>query len=184
MGFTYEGFVAAAREAAVSAEPTKAVRALLERTVGDPELLAKGLPGDTSREMELFEDETVSIWVSRFEPGVVMPPHEHLMDAHIGVVSGGEKNLFFREEEGRLVHVSDRVVQPGEVLSLGRDAIHGVTAAGDRPCLALHIYLGPLMKVERRLFDWDSGRAVPFTEENFERLSLPPDALPTSFRSS
>ncbi|MEQ8652773.1 MAG: hypothetical protein RIC87_09950 [Kiloniellales bacterium] len=176
--FSYDSFVEAARAAAASAEPGKAVRELLSETVRDPELQAAGLPDQDEGETHLFEDETVSIWSCRFDPDVVMPPHEHLMDVHIGVVTGGEKNIFFREEDGRLVHVSSKVVQPGDVLSLGRNAIHGVTADGDRQSHALHVYIGPLMQIERRLFEWQSGRSVPFTMENFARLTLPPEDLP------
>ncbi len=173
MTFSYDAFVEKARAAAATASPTKAVRALLEEIISDPALQAQGLPDQDEDEIHLFEDETVSIWSCRFSPEVAMPPHEHLMDVHIGVVTGAEKNIFFREEAGQLKHVSSKIVQTGEVLSLGRDAIHGVTADGEIPSHALHVYIGPLMQIERRLFEWDSGQSVPFTMENFERLKLP-----------
>ncbi len=34
------------------------------------------------------------------------------------------------------------------------------------------------MQIERRLFDWESDRSVPFTMENFARLPLPSEDLP------
>ncbi len=143
MAFSYDRFVEEARAAAAGEEPTKAVRALLLRWVQDPDLQAARLPDQDEDEIHLFEDESASIWSCRFDPAVVMPPHEYLVDVHIGVVSGAEKNIFVREEEGGLAHVGSKVVRPGEVLSLGRDAIHGVTADGPGPSHALHVYIGP-----------------------------------------
>ncbi len=178
MAFSYSDFVKDARAAATSEHPTKAVRALLEETIKNPELAAEKFRGGGEVEVQLFEDDTVSIWSCCFRPEFVMPPHEHKMDVHIGVVSGGEKNIMFRREGGSLKHVSTKVVNPGEVLSLGADGIHAVTADGGKPSHALHVYLGPLMQVKRDLFDWQSGEPVDFTMENFEAMKRRPAELP------
>lgn len=177
MTFTYDGFVEAARAAARESESTTAVRALLEKTLDDPAAIAEAIPDQAEDEIMLFEDETVSIWSCRFQPFVVMPPHEHKMTVHVGVFQGGEKNILFRRERESLKHVSTKVVRPGEVLSIGPDGIHAVTAEGDRPSHALHVYLGPLMQVERALFDWQSGAEVDFTMENFHSMKKPSSAL-------
>jgi len=170
MSFTYDSFVAAAREAAASGDATKAIRALLQETVADPEALAASIPPQDEDEIMLFEDDTVSIWSCIFQPHVVMPPHEHKMPVHIGCFSGGEKSYLYRREGDVLTHVKTRTVGPGEVFSMGGDGIHAVTAEGDSPSHALHIYTGPLMQVTRSLFDWDSGAEVDFTMENFHAM--------------
>ena len=177
MTFSYEQFVEDARAAAVTSHPTKAVRALLERTLNNTQLRNQGLPDQTDDEIHLFEDETVSVWSCRFQPAFVMPPHEHKMDVHIGVVSGTEKNIMYRREDGALVHKATKIVQSGEVLSIGADGIHAVTADGDQPSHALHIYLGPLMATKRDLFDWQTGAAIPFTMENFEAMKRPAEGF-------
>ena len=177
MAFTYDDFVRDARTAARDPEPTKAVRRLLEATLEDPSAIAEAIPDQADDEIMLFEDETVSIWSCRFQPHVVMPPHEHKMTAHIGVFRGGEKNILFRREPDALRHVKTTVVQPGDVFSIGPDGIHAVTAEGDLASHALHVYLGPLMQVERALFDWHTGAAVAFTMENFHRMKRPASEL-------
>ena len=48
-------------------------------------------------------------------------------------------------------------VTPGEVLSIGPSAIHSVACTGTEPSCGIHVYLGPLTRVERSLFDLGSG---------------------------
>lgn len=91
MSFNYANFVEKMRAAASSQTPTKSVREELASTLASAELQNSGLPEQTEDEILLFEDDTVSIWSCRFDPEFVMPPHEHKMEVHIGVVSGQEK---------------------------------------------------------------------------------------------
>lgn len=173
MTYSHDEFVDAARAAAKTHHPTRAIRALLLETLKDPVAVAAALPPQDDDEIMLFEDDTVSVWSSRFQPHILMPPHEHRVEAHIGVVCGVEKEILYRREAGRLVHVTDRTVQPGEVLSLGADAIHAVTAEGNIPSHALHVYTGPLSQINRSLFDWDTGEPIAFTMENFHAMQRP-----------
>jgi len=178
MVFSHESFVEAARAAAAGPKATQAVRSLLKQVLADPKAVASAVPSQAEDEILLFEDETVSIWNCRFQPDVVMPPHEHKMDAHIGVFRGAEKNILFRREDGVLRHVATKTVHPGEVFSIGPDGVHAVTGDGGKPSQALHVYLGPLTRVRRGLFDWVTGAEIDFTMENFDRMKMPPDRLP------
>lgn len=173
MSFSFVSFVSDVRKAAEAPDANAAVRSLLEQTVADPGPIAAATPSDGDDEACLYEDETVSIWWCRFQPHVVMPPHEHLLDVHIAGYSGGEKNILYRTEAGELKHDNTVVVTPGEVLTLDKDAVHAVSAEGDEPSLALHVYMGPLMKLKRALFDWQTGEKVDFTMENFYAMQRP-----------
>lgn len=178
MNFAFEQFVSAVREAAAGESANEAVRAILSGCVADPEPINALTPEGGDDEVMLFEDETVSIWRCRFQPQVLMPPHEHLLDVHIAGYAGGEKNILFQRRNGGLVHDRSVVVHPGDVISLDEDCIHAVTAEGDTPSLTLHVYMGPLMKLTRDLFDWDSGDRIDFTMENFDRMKRPASELP------
>lgn len=166
------------RAAASSQTPTKAVRQELASVLASTELQNLGLPEQAEDEILLFEDDTVSIWSCRFNPEFVMPPHEHKMEVHIGVVSGQEKNIMFVREDNALKHVKTVIVDAGEVLSIGADGLHAVTASGNAHSHALHVYLGPLTKVKRDLFDWTTGAAVDFTMDNFDTMKRSRNNLP------
>jgi len=94
------------------------------------------------------------------------------MDVFIAGYAGVEKNIMFARTADGLSHQETACVRSGEVLSLGPDAIHAVTAEGDAPCLSLHVYMGPLTRIKRDLFDWKTGERLDFTEERFEAMKL------------
>ncbi len=178
MSFDFDGFASQVRAAAQEPDPSSAVHNLLKDIVSNPDPIVAATPQGGEDEVHLFEDETVSIWLCRFQPHVVMPPHEHKLEVHIAVYSGGEKNILFRPENGKLQHESTKVIGPGDVVTLNEDCIHAVTAEGDEPSFALHVYMGPLMKLKRDLFDWGTGEAVAFTMENFDSMKRPASELP------
>ncbi|NNF79499.1 MAG: hypothetical protein HKN05_15845 [Rhizobiales bacterium] len=178
MKFDFDEFVSQVRAAAKEPDPNRAVRGVLEGCVSDPEPIIAATPEDGEDEVNLFEDEALSIWRCRFQPHVVMPPHEHKLTVHIAVYSGGEKNILFQPNDGQLKHENTTVIGPGEVISLEEDCIHAVTADGESPSLALHVYMGPLMKLKRDLFDWNTGEAVDFSMENFHQMKRRASELP------
>jgi predicted metal-dependent enzyme (double-stranded beta helix superfamily) len=118
----------------------------------------------------------VSIWYCGFDPRKHVPPHDHQTTATIGVYAGKENNHFYTVGEDGLEHRSTRVVEPGEVIAIGPEAIHSVETADQEFSYAIHVYLGPLTTIERSLFEWDSGRALPFNDENYARLERPSGA--------
>ena len=99
-----------------------------------------------------------------------MPPHDHQTTATIGVYEGAEDNHFYLREAGRLLHKTTRRVEPGDVIAIKPDGIHSVEAANGKPCCGIHVYLAALSKIERSLFDWDSGAASAFTDENYDAM--------------
>jgi predicted metal-dependent enzyme (double-stranded beta helix superfamily) len=166
-----DGFVARAREAASETNPTGAVRTLLKDTLSNPEGYAALIAAQPEDEDHLFEDDTVSVWTCRFHRTALTPPHEHKMPVHIGVVGGVERNIMYQRRNGELFEVVEKDICAGEILSIGADGVHAVTSALEEPSLALHVYLGPLTRVERSLFNWRTGEALPFTDENFAAQS-------------
>ncbi|MEP3199117.1 MAG: hypothetical protein ABJO57_14670 [Lentilitoribacter sp.] len=170
MNFNYTNFVSKIRKAASSKNASKTVFDELRATLNDQRLLNEGLPIQDEDEILLFEDDTVSIWSCMFDPQFIMPAHEHKMEVHIGAVTGFEKNIMFEKNGNSLEHTETKIVSPGEILSIHEDAIHAVSARGEKHSHALHVYMGPLTKVKRDLFEWETGQAVTFSEENFESM--------------
>jgi len=121
-------------------------------------------------EVLIFENEKCSIWTCRFNSDVVLPPHEHCMIANIAVYRGNEVEVLYHRDENRLRHTLNQIITQGDVVSLGADAIHAVTAEGDGQSHAIHIYEGPLTEVKRPLFNWTTGDEIEFNMENFYAL--------------
>ena len=135
------------------------------------DVLADEIEAMPEDEVLLFEDETCSIWTCRFGSDVVLAPHEHRMGAQIAVYRGIEVEVLYKREAGALRHGGNTNVEAGKVLRLGPDAIHAVTAHGERQSIAIHVYEGPLTQIERSLFDWTTGEKVAFTMENFHAMA-------------
>ena len=169
-GFNLDDFVQQLRAAALQDEAAARVRALMTDAVRDPAAIQAAMPVFENDDEALYEDDTVSIWFVRFVPGLHVPPHDHQTTATIGVYEGAEDNHFYLQEGDRLVHKSTRRVGPGEVIALKPDGIHSVEAANDAQSCGIHVYLAKLTTIERSLFDWDSGEACPFTDDNYEAM--------------
>ena len=157
-------------EAASSGKPSLAIRKVLENSMSERSTLSAEIAAQPEDEILLFEDETCSIWTCRYDPDVVLPPHEHLMSVHIAVYSGTELEVLYHRDKNTLRHANNKMITEGEVVSLEPDVVHAVTAEGDGLSHALHIYEGPLTQVKRSLFDWTSGNKVEFTMDNFRAM--------------
>ena len=169
-GFVLDDFIQQLRAAALSEQPVRQVRDLMNAAFSDPSAVQAAMPEFDNDDEVLYEDDTVSIWFVRFVPGLHVPPHDHQTTATIGVYEGAEDNHFYLREENRLVHKSSKRVGPGDVIALKPDGIHSVEAADGNNSCGIHVYLAKLTTIERSLFDWESGVAHPFTDENYERM--------------
>ena len=138
--------------------------------VQDPQAVLEVLGPFEGDDIVLYEDETISIQHCRFDPGLHVPPHDHQITAVIGVYAGGEINHFYSADESGLVHKSTKSVLPGEIVSMGPDAIHSVESATDNCGYAIHVYLGPLSTVERSLYDWESGAEYRYTKAKYNEM--------------
>lgn len=171
MAFSVDTFVADMREIAAGEDAPKKLRSYIDGLMEDPEDVQKAFPPELTGDQILFEDDTVSVWRTSFQPGVSVPAHDHQMSAVICVYQGAERNDFFEADpEGGLRRSGEVVLTPGSVLSVGPSAIHSVTCTSDEPALGLHVYLGNLTTVERTLFDIDNGTAMRFDDANYEKL--------------
>ena len=170
MSFTPECFVSDLRAAAANPHPARAVMAVMKEAVADPGAVAARVPDYEGDQLALLETDALSVYCVRFFAGELVPPHNHKMPAFIGVYQGTEVNQIFRRDASGLTLVTEKRIGPGETLAIGSEGIHGVHALGGEDSFALHVYLGALQEVDRSLFDPESGREIPFTDENYHAL--------------
>lgn len=168
--FNTDSFISECRTAAAGDNAVKQIRAIVQNAVQDPRTLQDALGPFEGDDIILYEDETVSIQHCRFDPGLHVPPHDHRIAAIIGVYEGGEINHFYTRDDHQLVRKKTKKVMPGDVISMGPEAIHSVEPGSKECGYAIHVYLGPLSDVERSLYDWESGTEYRYTKDQYKEL--------------
>jgi predicted metal-dependent enzyme (double-stranded beta helix superfamily) len=92
-------------------------------------------------------------------------PHDHRMWAVIGIAGGCEDNEFFRRSADSLEASGGRVVEAGEVLSLGPETIHAVgNPLAHTSTSGLHVYGGDLVNTPRSMWtepNWHENPTTP-----------------------
>jgi predicted metal-dependent enzyme (double-stranded beta helix superfamily) len=152
-----EGLVADIVAAANEDRPHLAVRDVLDRAMSDPSALAAAMPCTRAELVPLHVSPVVSVFKAIWAPGMAVPPHDHRMWGAIGVFGGREDNAFFRRSGEALSATGGRTLTVGDVLLMGDDLIHSVSAHGWTA--AIHVYGGDFMTTERSI--WIDGEEQP-----------------------
>ena len=168
--FSIEQLVEELKAASKATSAVAQVRTIMERVFGAPEAVAMHMPDYAEDDVVLYEDDDISIWHCRFQPGVPVPPHDHQVSATIGVYKGTERNDFYKAGADGIVAGNGVDMTPGSVLSIGPSAIHSVVCTSAEPSCGIHVYHGPLTRIDRHLFDLNAGETLPFTEDAYQRL--------------
>ena len=95
MGFDIGRFVEHCFEALDGDNPVDAIRELLDVAVSRPDTLIDGLPDPLGQELVLLRDPRLTVIQVTIGPGLRYPPHNHGMEAAIGLYSGVERNLWY-----------------------------------------------------------------------------------------
>jgi len=156
--FDVDEFLAECRAARDDGEPRRAIRAVLERALGDPAGVADALrPVEGGLELLHHAPDLTVIHIV-WAPKMRLYPHDHRMWAAIGIYAGEEDNAFFRRDPaapGRLVDSGGKRIGAGDVVVLGDDTIHAVENPVARLTGAIHVYGGDFVNQPRS--QWGPG---------------------------
>ena len=99
-------------------------------------------------------------------PGRVSPIHNHAAWGVVALISGEEKNTFWRrttdsEFPDRIEKVGEQILVPGDIISFMPDAIHHVEVMGTEPTITFNLY-GKTEYQQRFEFD-----PITHTAKNF-----------------
>lgn len=97
-------------------------------------------------------------------------PHNHLMWANIGIYTGREDNLFWRESENRIEVFGAKALSRGDAASLPVDAIHSVTNSLLRFTGGIHIYGGDFFDTARSQWDPETLNEEPSDGDVIRRI--------------
>lgn len=179
-----EEFVAACRSAVdTGTDVPRAIAGLLRELIAEPDALAAAVPAFADAEVEtsalgfrlggeavLHQAPDLTVMVLDTLPGVVQPPHDHAMNAFIGVFAGCEEQRFWTRTGGGVEATTGRRLEAGEMVALGERAIHAISSPTGESARAVHVYLGDIYAVERSVFDPDTMDEHPMTSERYDRF--------------
>jgi len=165
-------FVTACRDAATSPDARSEIAGMMRDLVAEPAELAAAVPsmenhdqspvGALGGDVTLFEDNTVTIVLVDTLPGVLQPPHDHLMPAIIGMFQGCEQQRFWSRTPDGITPAAGRDLLAGEVLVIGTDGIHAIGTCDDI-ARGVHVYLGSLSKIDRSIFHPETLEEQPMS---------------------
>ena len=162
--------------AAASDEPLPAVAGCLRDLAAERVRVAEALSFfsgiGSDAEQAFYRAPNLSLLKVVFSPGRRTPPHDHGTWAAILLLSGSERNTYWREEAGGgLAPINTAVTGPGSVSPMPEEAIHTVECAGDEPAVGLHVYGTDLIGAPRRLWDPASHEVFDHSDEVYARLA-------------
>ena len=156
--FDLDDFIGRCEDALTDAEPRRAVREVLERSVAIPNDVADALKPTDAGFSLLHHAQNMTILHVVWAPKMTIYPHNHEMWAAIGIYCGAEDNAFYRRsgpDERTLVESGGKQLGHGDTVLLGADTIHGVTNPRDVLTGAIHIYGGDFVNQPRS--QWGPG---------------------------
>ena len=176
-----ERFVEDCVAANMEDDPQSAVAEVVRSAVSDPGsvLAALGEPRKALLET-LYRSDNLTILNAVWTPQMNLMPHNHLMWANIGIYTGREDNILWKENEDRIEAFGVAALFERDVTSLPVDAVHSVTNPLRRFTGGIHIYGGDFFATERCMWDPETLEEMPsdgevvtdiFEEEN-ERLGI------------
>jgi predicted metal-dependent enzyme (double-stranded beta helix superfamily) len=145
-----ERFVADCIAASKESEPQAAVLEVLAKAIHEPKamLTAVGEPQEAGIKV-LHRSKTLTIFNAAWTPQMNLMPHNHLMWANIGIYTGREDNMLWRQTPMRIEAFAAKALFAGEAVALPADVIHSVTNPLLRFTGGIHIYGGDFFDTTR-----------------------------------
>jgi predicted metal-dependent enzyme (double-stranded beta helix superfamily) len=162
--FNLDKFVEECRSAVKSDSSHSSVKALLEEACSEPNEVLRAL-GEPSKAgaFPIYNSPDLTILNLVWGRNMSIMPHNHEMWAVIGLYTGRENNIFWRQlpedAENDIEAAGAKSMGPGDVSPLGKDIIHSVTNPLDKLTGALHVYGGDFFSVHRT--EWDAEDLAP-----------------------
>lgn len=160
--FDRDRFVEDCIKAHMETDARSAVREVLARAVSDHSAVLNGLGDPSKAGLDvLLSSPTLTIFAAAWAPQMNLLPHDHEMWALIGIYTGREDNIFWRQGEDGIEAVAVNCLFEGDVATLEADAIHSVTNPLLRFTGGIHIYGGDFFAAPRHQWDPETLAVEP-----------------------
>ncbi|MDF1790994.1 MAG: hypothetical protein P1U88_03745 [Thalassobaculaceae bacterium] len=161
------------RGATDASDPIAAVRVALGRVVANIEAALAEVPAFEGEDHVLHREPTLSVFLVRQSPNTAGPPHDHGMSAVIAMLDGVEIHRHYRRGADGVALDREQTLAPGELLALTPSDVHAIANPDGTSSIGVHVYLGDIVGNERTLWDPQSGAAMAFTVQDYERMVTP-----------
>jgi len=153
--------------AAESPDRLRQIEAVLRDLTNRFHSLGELVHEEDDDEVLLHANAILTIYHITLSPGVQYPPHNHLLDALIGIYLGGETNFVYPVTAGKLGVPARRDFTAPAVVHLHSYSVHSVANTGSARSGALHVYLGDLTRTRRQLWNLQGTQAEPFDNARY-----------------
>ena len=160
--FDRDRFVEDCIKAHMETDARSAVREVLARAVSDHSAVLNGLGDPSKAGLDvLLSSPTLTIFAAAWTPQMNLLPHDHEMWALIGIYTGREDNILWRQGEYGIEACAANCLFEGDVATLEADAIHSVTNPLLRFTGGIHIYGGDFFGTSRHQWDPETLKVEP-----------------------
>ncbi|MBD7978887.1 hypothetical protein [Serpens gallinarum] len=151
--------------------PQAAVLEVLAKAIHNPSamLTAVGEPREAGIKV-LHRSKSLTILSAAWTPQMNLMPHNHLMWANIGIYTGREDNILWRETPDRIEAFGAKALFAGDAVSLPVDVIHSVTNPLLRFTGGIHIYGGDFFDTTRSQWDPETLKKEPSDGASIRRM--------------
>lgn len=153
--------------AATSANPLQRIETVLRDITNRFHALGALVHEEDDDEVLLHASPNLTIYHITLSPGLQYPPHNHLMDALIGIYKGGETNFVYPVAAGKLEAAERRDFTAPALVHLPPHTVHSVANTGGARSGALHVYLGDLPRTDRQLWSLPGNQAEAFDNDRY-----------------
>jgi predicted metal-dependent enzyme (double-stranded beta helix superfamily) len=152
-------------------DPQAAVLDVLSRAVRDHNavLAEVGEPNEAGIKV-LHRSRTLTIFSASWTPQMNLMPHNHLMWANIGIYTGREDNILWRQATPRIEAFGAKALFAGDAVSLPADVIHSVTNPLPRFTGGIHIYGGDFFDTTRSQWNAETLDREPSDGTSIRRM--------------
>jgi predicted metal-dependent enzyme (double-stranded beta helix superfamily) len=151
--------------AAAGPDPLERVKAVLSDYTTRFHSLGRLVHEEEEDEVLLHASPKLTIYHITLSPGVQYPPHNHLMDALIGIYRGGETNFIYPLAGDEIDAPERQDFTAPAVVHMSSNTVHSVANTGGARSGALHVYLGDLPATDRQLWSPTDSQAEPFDND-------------------
>ncbi|MBV1790608.1 hypothetical protein KQ940_21310 [Marinobacterium sp. D7] len=174
-------FVADCVAANQESEAQAAVNEVLARLVSTPGAVLAALGDPKSAGLNvLHSSPTLTIFAATWTPQMNLMPHNHLMWANIGIYTGREDNIYWKQTSDGIRAFGADALFEKDTSMMPVDVVHSVTNPLLRFTGGIHIYGGDFFGTKRSMWNPETLEEEPsdgdiirgiFQREN-ERLGL------------